>query len=395
MTTLLTGSVWDHSRAWEPLPATAATFAAVSGIDVEVRWERRSLQAFADQPIAELAARYDLIILDHPHVGQVADDGALLAIDEVAPARDLQALSSGSVGRSHDSYHVGGRQWAVAIDAACQVAALRPDLLDRAPSTWEEVLALADDGGVLMPLKPVDAICSFTSIAANLGEPCASAAARDGEAVDPDARFIPAAHGVAVLELMGELAGHLPPQCLSANPIEVLEQLSRGEEHRYSPLLFGYTNYARPGYREALVRFADIPAPEGSPPRGAILGGAGLAVSARTAHPELAVRYALWVASSEVQRGIYVQHGGQPAHVAAWEDDRANVACSEFFRATRRTMDLSWLRPRHGGFIGFQTRAGDLVHAYLRDGGRPAQVIDRINQAYAEHAPGRRDGVPT
>ncbi|MFP3747915.1 carbohydrate ABC transporter substrate-binding protein, partial [Achromobacter sp. SIMBA_011] len=69
---------WDHPRGYDCVVAAAAAYRAQTGI--EVQWDKRSLQAFADAPILDLAARYDFIVLDHPHVGQIADTGALLAL---------------------------------------------------------------------------------------------------------------------------------------------------------------------------------------------------------------------------------------------------------------------------------------------------------------------------
>ena len=372
----LTGNTWDHTRGYDPVAASAAAFAVETGSDVDIRWDRRSLQAFADQPLDELAARYDLIVVDHPHVGQVAADGCLLPIDEFTPAETLDALARDSVGRSHESYQLAGHQWALAIDAACHVAAVRPDVAGEAPVRWDQVFELADAGLVLWPLKPVDSICTFETLAANMGSPC-------GE----DGRFIAPSAGLSVLDLMRSVADKLPEACLRMNPFEVLDLLAAGDAgYGYCPLLFGYTNYSRTGYRDRVVSFADIPT-VGDGPYGAILGGAGLAISRRTAHPELAVRYALWLASGAVQRGLYVEHGGQPAHRAAWDDDEANALCGDFFRRTRRTMDASWLRPRHAGFIHFQARAGDLVNAYLRQGGEPRRVVDELNRTYQDTLP--------
>lgn len=368
----LVGNTWDHTRGFDPVANTVEAF--IGERDVEITWQRRSLQAFADQPVDELARDFDLIVVDHPHVGQVAQDGCLLAIDDHLPAEVLDELARDSVGRSHDSYNIDGRQWALAIDAACQVSALRRDRIGQAPTTWDEVFELAATGRVLWPLKPVDSICSFETVAANLGQPCAEGG-----------RFVEVDHGVRVLELLARGAQLVPDACLSMNPFEVLEILAEDDTYAYCPLLFGYTNYSRSGYRKNIVESVDIPVTDGSP-RGSILGGAGIAVSSRTAHPELAAEYAAWLASGKVQRTIYVENGGQPAHKDAWDDPAANRLCADFFRNTRSTIELSWLRPRHAGFIEFQDRAGALINTYLREGGDARSVVATLNDVYEETA---------
>ena len=67
----LRGMTWDHARGYDPMVATSAAYAAAHP-GVTITWEKRSLQAFADRPISEMAETYDLMVIDHPHVGEVA-----------------------------------------------------------------------------------------------------------------------------------------------------------------------------------------------------------------------------------------------------------------------------------------------------------------------------------
>ncbi|WP_306121011.1 extracellular solute-binding protein, partial [Roseitalea sp. MMSF_3504] len=141
----LTGMTWDHSRGYDPMVATSKAYADTHP-GVTITWEKRSLQAFADRPIEEMAHTYDLMVIDHPHVGEVARNGLLMALDGIGRDDELKTLAAQSVGVSHPSYEFDGRQWALAIDAATPVAAFRPDRLDAAPTRWDEVVALARKG---------------------------------------------------------------------------------------------------------------------------------------------------------------------------------------------------------------------------------------------------------
>src|SRR3546814_20409236 len=85
--------------------------------------DRRSLQDFEGFPVEELARRYDLIVIDHPHVGQVADAGCLAPLDTPCEAEALAGIAAGSVGGSYESYNWAGHQWALPIDAAAPVQA--------------------------------------------------------------------------------------------------------------------------------------------------------------------------------------------------------------------------------------------------------------------------------
>src|SRR3954463_10205382 len=76
--TELRGITWEHSRGFDPKVATAREYERTHP-GVRIVWEHRSLQEFANGPVDNLAARYDLLVVDHPHMGAVARSGDLLA----------------------------------------------------------------------------------------------------------------------------------------------------------------------------------------------------------------------------------------------------------------------------------------------------------------------------
>lgn len=376
----LRGITWNHERGLGPLLATADAYTRQNP-QVQISWDVRTLQDFADYPIEQLAQRFDMIIIDHPFVGFAADDGCLLPLDRYLDAAVLADQAANSVGQSHASYAYGGHQWALAVDAAGHVSVYRPDLLAvleaTVPETWDELLAWADRlrragrGQIALPLIPVDSAMSFLSICANTGEaPGAS-----------EERFVSRATGRYALDLLRQLRSLSHPGALTWNPPALLEQMSGGDEVLYCPLLFGYSNYARPGWRPKQVRFTNIPS-AGHGPRGGILGGTGLAIASRCTHPVEASRYAAFVAAGEVQRTLYFRGGGQPGHRAAWTDDATNAAASTFFRDTLATLDQSYLRPRYNGYMQLQDELGLLIHAFLRDGGDREALLDDIDRRY-------------
>ncbi len=368
---VLRGMTWGHIRGYDPMVVTSERFAETHA-GVEIVWEQRSLQAFADQPLGTMSDSYDLMVIDHPHVGEAAASGHLLALDGQGRTAELAQLAAESAGVSHASYAFGGQQWALAIDAATPISIYRPDLLDAAPTRWDEVIALAERGQVLWPLKPINALMSLFNQLANLGMPFGA----DGQGTDPQT-------AVTALEAMRAVARYLPEQCFAMDPIGAYEWLSVRSSHAYVPYLYGYSNYSRPGFRPFLVQAADIPALGGLGPVGSPIGGTGIAISARTKYPELALDYAFWVASAECQRGLYFAAGGQPANGVAWRDATCNAASANFFSATLATLEQSYLRPRHQGYMAFQDIGGDLVHACLRGITTPAECVQSLNSAYA------------
>lgn len=127
MNTTLRGITWNHTRGFLPMVATAQRFEKLHP-EVRIVWEKRSLQEFADAPIAKLAYDFDLLlVIDHPSVGEAA--GFLLTLDEHVPPDFLKDQASASVGPSYKSYDWDGHLWALPTDAAAPVSCHRPDLL--------------------------------------------------------------------------------------------------------------------------------------------------------------------------------------------------------------------------------------------------------------------------
>lgn len=367
MTSLrLRGMTWDHPRGFDPLIACSELYQEKTG--VEIRWDKRSLQDFESYPVQELAKVYDLIVIDHPHVGQVVREGCLLPMDQPGFERDRRALLAGSVGLSYHSYLFGGRLWALPLDAASQVQAWRRDRLEAAPETWEEILGLAKAGLVILPLREPHALMCVMSLAANLGwEPGAGA----GD-------FLPAAIGLPVLETLAELVGYINPRCFDADPIAALDQLGEDDRLACCPLVYGYVSYAHAGFRRHRVAFSDIPCLGPSGPIGTVLGGTGLAVSAKTKAPSVAMDFAYWIASAEVQSGLYAASGGQPGHGAAWSDPKVDAAADGFFTQTRATLEGAALRPRHDGYMMFQGKASNIIAAGLSARLPPSEILSRL-----------------
>jgi len=367
--TPLRGITWGHPRGEAPLMALGE-HSGSSG-EIMVKWSARSLQAFADFPLERLADDYDLLVIDHPHVPRAAAEGLLVALDAVGRDVERTRLAEQSVGASYASYEHAGHLWALPIDAAAQVSAHRPDLLGDAPESWDDVLDLARDGRVLWPTKPLDAMSSFlTLVAQRGGTVCAS----------PDA-FVDRDLGLAVLSFMSFLSELVEPACREENPIETAERLAVGEQWFYAPLLFGYVNYARQGFRPHQLAFRDIPLGEHGV-AGSCLGGAGIAVSARSESVEDAVDVAYWLSSAEIQGGPYYHYGGQPANAVAWEDPQVNADCMDFFTGTRATLEGAVIRPRERAWLDLQELLGDLVHETLWRRVSSTECLDRVDAAW-------------
>lgn len=372
MTATLRGMTWSHPRGYDPMVAVSAAFARTTG--VAITWDKRSLQDFESYPVADLAAAYDLIVIDHPHVGQITAEGCLMPLDGAGESADDAAIAAGTVGASYRCYTYDGRQWAFPIDAATQVQAYRPDRLGKPVRSFDAVMDLARAGRVLLALRPPHGLMTFFTLAAHLGSPCA---ATPGVLIETDA-------GMAVMERLSALAGAVPAVCFGMDPIAVFEAMAEPASPAWTtPYAYGYVPYAVEGFRPRRLAFADMAVIDGRPPTGSALGGTGIAVSARTAHPQAALAFARFVASGAVQRDLYAGGGGQPGHADAWEDDAVNAATHEFYRGTRATLEGAWVRPRHKGYMSFQHEASEMINAALTGGGPADRLIDALNARYA------------
>lgn len=367
----LKGMTWSHPRGYDPMVAGAAQWLADKGVEIE--WEKRSLQDFETFPVEELARNFDMIVIDHPHVGQITKEGCLVPLDVAGREAELKALAEGSVGQSFPSYNWQGRQWAFPLDAATQVQAWRPDLMDNPASSWGEVLRLARTGKVLLPLRSPHSLMCFYTLVANAGTPCAV----EGELISVE-------DGVKAFEQLREIASLVKPECFGMDPIAVFEEMAKPDSDiACSPLIYGYVNYAMPGFRDRLIRFADIPAGAAGV-AGSALGGTGIAVSAFSKHPEAAIDFAYWIASGEVQKGLYAASNGQPGHADAWEDDAVSQATSDFYRDTRATLEGAWVRPRHDGYMPFQEAASERINKGLLNNEKAEDVVADLNRFFRE-----------
>jgi multiple sugar transport system substrate-binding protein len=368
----LKGMTWSHPRGYDPMVACAAIWKEKTG--VEIAWEKRSLQDFESFPVDELAAAYDLIVIDHPHVGQITREDCLLPLDDPEFQQEIGEIAAGTVGGSYPSYNWQGRQWAFPIDAATQVQAYRPDRLRGPVIDLEDIIALAAEGKAILPMRPPHSLMTFYTLAAHLGFPCS--------VEGPE--LIGTENGEVVLDFMARMTARMDPSCDRMDPIAVLDMMSdQDSAYDVSPFIYGYVSYSVADFRPARIAFADIPVIAARAPNGSALGGTGIAVSARTGAPAEAKAFARWISSGSVQAGPYAGSNGQPGHAEAWVSDTVNGRTLEFYRNTRATLEGAFIRPRHDGYMAFQEQASELITSGLRSGARHTTLIDRLNQLFA------------
>ncbi len=361
----LKGMTWAHARGLNPLVAASKIFAEKRGI--EITWVARSLSDFELFPMDQLAAEYDMIMIDHPHIGVSHEENLLQPLEDLLPSELLKDQDVNSVGQSYDSYHWEGHQYALPLDSAAQVGAFRRDLVSSVPTTWAEVFELAQSNPsrVAIPFVPVHAYSSFFTLSSHLND---RRFWSDGSDLDEEV-------GEQTLELLIRLLKVAHEESAMMDPINMLDKMCSGDEVIYSPLVYGYSNYAQAGYADHVVEFCDMPIfsdPSSrfnqTTPNGSMIGGVGLSMSTQCKNREAALEFMQFVAPAEAQRTMLFDNGGQPGHLKAWEDKHVNEVAHNFYKGTLQSLMLGSLRPRFNGYVDFQAEAGARIRAFVMDG---------------------------
>jgi len=350
------GLTWDHPRGYDALAACAGDL---------VHWDVQPLEGFESHPVDELCARYDLVVLDHPHLGEALVTGCLRPLDDLFTPAELARWGAGSIGPTMRSYAMDGRQWALPLDAATQVAATRTGLAGEPPGTWDEVRRLARRAPVALSLAGPHAFLTFASVAVAMGEEPAAA--------DPD-QLIGDDTGLAVLDLMADLDALAPPGTRALNPIGLLELMARTDRLAHCPLVYGYVTYAD------RLTFTDAPAVTAGGRPGSTLGGTGIALSSHCVPSPGLLAHVRWLMSPEAQGDFLPRHSGQPSARAAWTS--SETVAADFYRRTAATCEQAWVRPRHAGYIGFQTAASAAVRAALAGETDHREALARMRALY-------------
>jgi len=372
----LKGIAWNHSRGFTSVVATAQRFEELHP-EVRITWEKRSLQAFADAPLDALTKEYDLLIMDNPHVSIAARDKVLLPFDDYLSADFLNELAENSVGKSNASYHMDGKQWTLATDAATPIATWREDLVKKhdiqIPKTWEQLLALAKTGKVAFASIPIDTLMHHYMMCIALG----------AEVFESNTEVAPRQIMIDAIKMYKELLDLTPSFCLEMNPIKIYERMTQTDDIVYSPFNYGYSNYSKKSYANQVLKASGLVTFNGKRLR-STLGGAGIAVSAKTEHPDIAMKYAEFTALEKTQSGLYFECGGQPGHRKSWLSNEVNDQCKNFFKDTLQTLDEATMRPQYYGYMHFQDEASPVIHDAVSGKVSIESAVDKMNNIYKE-----------
>ncbi|MFG1609466.1 hypothetical protein [Actinoplanes sp. NPDC049265] len=319
----LRGLTWDHPRGYAPLRAFGGG----------VTWDAQPATEFGVRPPREPAAGHDLIVIDHAALGAAVADGLLLPLSELFAPSELARWRTAAAGRSWESYTLGGRQWALPIDAAGQVSVYRPDRIDAVPQRWPDVL------GAVRTVP--SALC--------LGGPHAML------------MWLSMPRDAASLRLLRDLWPHVDQAVSLGGPVAVHDALDAGAV-AYCPLAYEYGHYADLAWANA-------------PDLRSVLGGAGLAVSASTRRRDEVRAWVRGFLAPDVQTDFVPAHGGQPAAAAYWRT-----------RPTARTLAQAQIRPRHPGWPAAQEAGSEIVREVVTTGLDPDKATAELTRLLTDTA---------
>lgn len=369
------GLTWDHPRGYDALAEAARRVNSGRPAPL-ITWDKQPLEGFESAPIADLAARYDLLVLDHPHLGEAVAEDALIPLEALYPAETIAGWNAASVGPSLASYRWrDGRTFALPLDVATQVMARRPDFLDTPPADWDEIARLAETGGVAQSLAGPHAVLTFWSMVAGQG----------GRIGGPN--LAPEDLALWALEVMRRLFRRRPVGSEALNPIGLLEAMAREDGLRLIPLVFGYVTYARAGHAPRRIAFSDtIRAEGGAGPEslGGVLGGTGIGFSRRAAPSPALLDHIAGLLDETSQCALFPAFGGQPSARAAWRSDAVNDAWGGFYAGVLETAERALLRPRFDGFIAFQAAAAARIRADLARAAAPAATLTALRALWTD-----------
>lgn len=368
------GLTWDHPRGYRALETLSAQAQAEGRI--RIRWKRQPLEGFESTPLDKLSRTFDLLVIDHPHIGEAVAANALRPLTEVFDHTEIDALSLQFVGHTFDSYVLDGVPWALPLDAAAQVSVSAPEFPEksRMPLTWDMILARPRRKPICLSLGGPHALLTLFSVLVSLGE-------------EPDeanlSEFINPVAGSEAIKFLRELRARMPDGWDTLNPIGILDRMVDESNGMYCPLIYGYAPYSRRSGKDSeALQFHEAPLGSAGV-HGSTLGGTGLAISRHTEITPALAQFVRYLAHEATQLLEFPRLDGQPAHIAAWRSPALDKETGGFYSATLNTVQTAWVRPRYPGYITFQSRASAFIRQTLRESSQPMRTVNTLNAMFA------------
>lgn len=376
--TRLTGLTWGHKRAIAPVLAASNAYSEQAPI--EINWKIRGLESFEHQPLQEAAKTVDLVVFDHPFCGIIAQTKCLSPLSANWIARALGPKPEQVfVGRSYESYFYDNRLWGLPIDAACNHAIYRTDLIEplgHVPDCWDEVLHLGKAArrtgrSLVIGARGHHGLLAVAALMANAGNALPECR-REEFTLDADALH-------QAIDQLRELLDLCVPESLDWNSIDVHDAMTMRNDLVYCPIVYGFASYGENCERQRLA-FAPLPGCSRPYESGAVIGGAAIGISSSSTQKQAAEAFLAFLAQGHTQMELFGRNSGQPASREAWHSPVLDKSFNGFFANVLPSMERCSMRPRFVGYQQFEQRSGNLLERGLRARHSSAKIAADILQ---------------
>ena len=153
-----------------------------------------------------------------------------------------------------------------------------------------------------------------------------------------------------------------------------------GDSVLYVPLTYGYVTYATDAVARP-CRFGDVPGA-----LGAVLGGAGLAVSASSGSPTRRRHLRPGPVAPMRSRASLARPAGNPGAAPPGTTRPSTRLLVGFFSGTRASIEGAWVRPREPWWPRFQLDAGTLLTEALATRRPVPETFRALDDLYRERS---------
>ncbi|MFP5286451.1 MAG: ABC transporter substrate-binding protein, partial [Thermoanaerobaculia bacterium] len=316
--------------------------------------------------------RPDVLQLDVVWTAEFAAAGWILPLDRFQPSTDDLFPATLEANRWR------GRLFAFPWFMDVGMLYWRTDLVPRAPASLDELARFARAG--LSDRVPYGIVWQGARYEGLVTVFLEVLGACGGEILSRDGRVAVASRaGVRALEfLRGQIGGIAPPEVLTWHEEEARFAFQNGNAVFLRNWPYAWPLLNEPGTRVA-GRFAVAPmppilaAPGGRP--SAALGGAQLAINARTRHPELAWRLIAFLTAPEqmLERARVARQ--YPPRRSLWQDPRLAEALGVPLRDVRRILESAAPRPVTPVYTELAEALQIHLHRALSGQAAPAEAL--------------------
>jgi multiple sugar transport system substrate-binding protein len=378
-------TIWMKQAAYsdEEVQAMADAFTAANP-NIKVNLEFVQYEALHDKIVTAQVdgeGLYDTVLMDTPWPAEFADAQIVTDITDKIPAD----FKSGVFDSAWTAAGYNGKYWGVPWINDTKFFFYNTTMLadagiDTPPTTWDEVLAAAhaikDAGIVEFPLvwswiQAEAVICDWAEIAGVMG---------GADFIDDqgNAKF-DTGGGLAALEFMKKTIdeGVSNPASLGFTEVDVNNTIAAGQAAMGLNWTFGYNVLNDPEGSTVAGDIAVTAAPgTASTPTAGVNGGMSIAVTAKSKHPEEALKLALWMASQPMQEKYHANTF--PMWKASFQNTELTQENPEFWAAAEKAFAGLVARPIVPYYTKLSSALQVAIQEALSGDKAPKEALDEV-----------------